>query len=54
MGHDGTMRTLRQGTGQWTCMPGHADPANPDPMCGDKNAMEMGYGLDEPQGAASQ
>jgi len=21
-------------------MPGHADPANPDPMCGDKNAME--------------
>jgi len=33
-------RTLRQGSGQWTCMPGHADPANPDPMCGDKNAME--------------
>jgi hypothetical protein len=40
MDHDGKMRTLRQGTGQWTCMPGHADPANPDPMCGDKNAME--------------
>jgi len=39
MGADGKMRTLRQGTGQWTCMPGHADPANPDPMCGDKNAM---------------
>ena len=33
--HDGKMRTLRQGAGQWTCMPGHADPANPDPMCGD-------------------
>ena len=32
MEHDGKMRTLRQGTGQWTCMPGHADPANPDPM----------------------
>jgi hypothetical protein len=31
MGPDGKMRTLRQGTGQWTCMPGHADPANPDP-----------------------
>jgi hypothetical protein len=40
MGPDGKMRTLRQGTGQWTCMPGHADPANPDPMCGDQNAME--------------
>lgn len=31
MDHDGKMRTLREGTGQWTCMPGHADPANPDP-----------------------
>ena len=39
MGADGKMRTLHQGTGQWTCMPGHADPANPDPMCGDANAM---------------
>jgi hypothetical protein len=42
MDHDGKMRTLRKGTGQWTCMPGHADPANPDPMCGDQNAMEWG------------
>jgi hypothetical protein len=42
MDHDGKMRTLREGTGQWTCMPGHANPANPDPMCGDKNAMEWG------------
>ena len=40
MGSDGKMRTLRKGNGQWTCMPGHADPANPDPMCGDKNAMD--------------
>jgi hypothetical protein len=40
MGADDKMRTLRKGTGQWTCMAGHADPANPDPMCGDKNAME--------------
>ena len=24
---DGKMRTLRKGTGQWTCMPGHADPS---------------------------
>jgi hypothetical protein len=42
MDHDGKMRTLRQGTRQWTCMPGHADPANPDPMRGDQNAMEWG------------
>jgi len=27
MDHDGKKRTLRQGTGQWTCMPGHTDPA---------------------------
>src|SRR6202047_56838 len=40
---DGKMRTLRKGSGQWTCMPGHADPANPDPMCGDKNAMEWAH-----------
>jgi hypothetical protein len=40
VGSDGKTRTLHQGSGQWTCMPGHADPANPDPMCGDKNAME--------------
>jgi hypothetical protein len=38
--HDGKMRVLRDGTGQWTCMPGHMDPQNPDPMCGDKNAMD--------------
>ncbi len=42
-GPDGKMRSLRQGKGQWTCMPGHADPANPDPMCGDKNAMEWAH-----------
>lgn len=40
MGADDKMRTLHPGTGQWTCMPGNADPAHPDPMCGDKNAME--------------
>jgi hypothetical protein len=40
---DGKMRTLRKGSGQWTCMPGHADPNNPDPMCGDRNAMEWAH-----------
>jgi hypothetical protein len=38
--HEGKIRVLREGSGSWTCMPGHADPSNPDPMCGDKNAME--------------
>src|SRR5215212_846824 len=40
---DGQMRTLRKGSSQWTCMPGHADPANPDPMCGDQNSMEWAH-----------
>jgi hypothetical protein len=39
IGEDGKMRTLRPGTGQWTCMPGPIDEANPAPMCGDQNAM---------------
>lgn len=38
--HDGKVRVLRDATGPWTCMPGHMDPKNPDPMCGDKNAMD--------------
>src|SRR3954464_4094752 len=29
MDHDGKMRTLRKGTGQWTCMPGQ--PIRPTP-----------------------
>lgn len=37
--HDGKSRVLRKGTGEFTCMPGHL-LADPDPMCGDKNAME--------------
>ena len=40
MGADHKMRVLRQGSSQWTCVPGHAEVASPDPMCGDKNAME--------------
>ena len=35
------MRTLRQGTGRWTCILGYPDPARPAPMCGeDKMKME--------------
>lgn len=40
MGADGKMKTLREGTNGWWCMPD--DPATPgtDPMCGDANSME--------------
>src|SRR5689334_22766290 len=37
---NGAVRTVRKGTNGWTCLPGHGDPKNPDPMCGDANAME--------------
>lgn len=43
MGADHSMRTLRQGSSQWTCMPGHMRASDPDPMCGDKNAMEWAH-----------
>ena len=39
VGDDGKIRTLRPGSGQWTCMPGPTDIAGQAPMCGDKNAM---------------
>lgn len=39
IGADGKVRVIREGRGEWTCMPGAGDPAAPDPMCGDKNAM---------------
>ena len=40
MNADGTLRTLREGTNGWWCMPD--DPATPsnDPWCGDANALE--------------
>ncbi|HSP13568.1 MAG TPA: hypothetical protein VLV78_02320 [Thermoanaerobaculia bacterium] len=37
---DGSMVTLRQGTNGFTCMPDNPATPGPDPMCGDKNAME--------------
>ena len=37
---NGTMRTLRQGTNGFTCMPDNPATPGPDPMCMDKNAME--------------
>lgn len=40
MDKDGQMRTLRQGTNGFTCMPDDPQTPGPDPMCMDKNAME--------------
>jgi hypothetical protein len=37
---DGTMRTLRQGSNGFTCLPDNPSSPGPDPMCGDANAME--------------
>jgi hypothetical protein len=48
VGADGKRRTLRQGIGQWMCIPGYPDPARPAPMRGedkmkmDKAAVLMG------------
>jgi hypothetical protein len=38
---DGSMRTLRQGTNAFTCMPDNPATPGPDPMCADKNSMEF-------------
>jgi hypothetical protein len=38
---DGSMRTLRQGTNTFTCMPDSPETPGPDPMCMDKNSMEF-------------
>ena len=40
MAADGTMRTVRQGTGSFTCMPDNPTTPGPDPMCMDRNAMD--------------
>jgi hypothetical protein len=39
-GADGKMRTLREGTNGFTCLPDDPATPGPDPMCMDKNAME--------------
>lgn len=36
---DGSMKTLREGSNGWTCMPDNPVTPGPDPMCGDANAM---------------
>ncbi|GLQ94083.1 hypothetical protein [Dyella acidisoli] len=45
MNADGTMRTLRQGTNGYTCMPDTPATPGPDSMCMDKNAMEWVHAL---------
>ena len=40
MGGDGSMRTLREGTNGFTCMPDNPATPGPDPMCMDKAAWE--------------
>jgi hypothetical protein len=39
MGADGKMRTLRQGTNGFTCMPDSPATPGPDPMCMDQASM---------------
>lgn len=40
IGADGKMRTLREGTNGFTCMPDNPTTPGPDPMCMDKAAWE--------------
>lgn len=40
---DGKMRTLREGTNGFTCMPDNPAMPGPDPMCMDKNALEWAH-----------
>lgn len=37
---DGSMKTLREGTNGWTCMPDAPTTPGPDPMCMDANAAK--------------
>ena len=37
---DGSMKTLREGTNGWTCMPDSPTTPGPDPMCMDANAAK--------------
>jgi len=40
---DGSMKTLREGSNGWTCMPDNPTTPGPDPMCGDANAMTWAH-----------
>lgn len=45
MGKDGEMRTLREGTNGFTCMPDNPATPGPDPMCMDEAALEWAQAL---------
>src|SRR5689334_20697098 len=45
MNADGSMRTLRQGSNGFTCMPDDPGTPGPDPMCADANGMEWVHAL---------
>ena len=40
VGADGMMKTLREGTNGYWCMPNDPNTPSEDPMCGDANSME--------------
>src|SRR5215472_12581733 len=40
MNEDGSMKVLRKGSGEWTCVPDDPNSPGNDPMCLDPNAME--------------
>ncbi|MDR7101248.1 hypothetical protein [Croceicoccus sp. BE223] len=42
MADDGSMKTLREGSNGWTCMPDSPATPGPDPMCMDANALKWG------------
>lgn len=39
VGADGQMRTLREGTNGWWCLPDDPNTPGEDPMCGDANSL---------------
>ena len=43
MGADGKMRTLREGSNGFTCMPDNPATPGPDPMCMDAAAMAWAH-----------
>jgi hypothetical protein len=45
MDANGTMRTLREGSNGFTCMPDEPSTPGPDPMCLDKASMEFIHAL---------
>jgi hypothetical protein len=56
MNEKGEMRTLREGSNGWWCMPDSPATPGPDPMCGDANSMEWAMAWigkkDPPKGKA--